>query len=110
VWPGLSLRSPGLLAPGLRRLSPGHTLSLGWPSRIAREHGAEQYLPELVQWARQVYPSATRFEVFLENDAETEDRCIVFELDVPLSVEQALEADKLWCEGFSGSTSIPGPA
>ena len=67
---------------------------------FAREHGADQYLPELVEWARQAYPSATRFEVFLEDDAETEDRYIVFELDAPLSVEQALVADKVWGEGF----------
>jgi hypothetical protein len=67
---------------------------------FAREQGVQQYLPELIEWARHVYPSATRFEVFVEDDAETEDRCIVFELDAPLSAEQALEADKLWREGF----------
>ena len=31
---------------------------------FAREQGVEQYLPELIEWARQVYPSATRFDVF----------------------------------------------
>jgi hypothetical protein len=67
---------------------------------FAREQGVEQYLPELIEWARQVYPSATRFEVFVEDDAETDDRYIVFELDVPFTVEQSLEAKRHWMEGL----------
>jgi hypothetical protein len=67
---------------------------------FAREEGVEQYLPELIELARQVYPSATKFEVFLEDDPEIVDRYIVFELDVPLNAEQALEADKLWRDGW----------
>jgi hypothetical protein len=64
---------------------------------FAREQGVEKYLPELVELARQIYPSATRFEVFTEDDPEiANDRHIVFELDVPLDVEQALEADRRW--------------
>lgn len=64
---------------------------------FAREQGVEKYLPELIEWARQVYPSATRFDVFTEDDPEiANDRHIVFELDVPLDVEQALEADRRW--------------
>jgi hypothetical protein len=74
---------------------------------FAREHGAEQYLPDLVDCARQAYPSATRFEVFLEEDAETDDRYIVFELDAPLNVEQALEADTLWGEGYERIYKYP---
>jgi len=67
---------------------------------FAREQAVEKYLPELVAWAKQVYPSATRFEVFTEDDPEiANDRHIVFELDVPLSVDQALEADRRWHEG-----------
>jgi hypothetical protein len=67
---------------------------------FAREQEVEQYLPQLVDWARQVYPSATRFEVFTEDDPEiANDRHIVFELDVPLDVEQALEADRRWHRG-----------
>ena len=68
---------------------------------FAREQGVEKYLPELVELARQVYPSATRFDVFTEDDPEiANDRHIVFELDVPLTVEQALEADHHWSEGL----------
>jgi hypothetical protein len=68
---------------------------------FAREQGVEKYLPQLVWWARQVYPGATRFDVFTEDDPEiANDRHIVFELDVPLDVEQALEADRVWGEGL----------
>lgn len=67
---------------------------------FAREQGVEKYLPELVEWARQVYPSATRFDVFTEDDPEiANDRHIVFELDVSLTVEEALEADRRWHRG-----------
>jgi hypothetical protein len=67
---------------------------------FAREQDVERYLLELIEWARQVYPSATKFEVFVEDDPEFADRYIVFELDAPLSVEQALQADKRWHEGW----------
>jgi hypothetical protein len=68
---------------------------------FAREQGVEKYLPELVELARQVYPSATRFEVFTEDDPEiANDRHIVFELDVPMTVEQLLEADRRWGTGL----------
>lgn len=67
---------------------------------FAREQGVDQYLPKLVEWARQVYPSATRFEVFTEDDPEiANDRHIVFELDVPLDPEEAMEADRRWHRG-----------
>jgi hypothetical protein len=67
---------------------------------FAREQGVEKYLLPLVEWARQVYPSATRFEVFTEDDPEiANDRHIVFELDVPLDVEEAVEADRHWHRG-----------
>ncbi len=67
---------------------------------FAREQGVEKIMTELVEWTRQVYPSATRFEVFAEDDPEFPDRYIVFELDTPLTVEQILEADRRWHEGW----------
>lgn len=68
---------------------------------FAREQGVENYLTPLIEWARQVYPNATRFDVFIEDDPEiANDRHIIFELDVPLDVEQALEADRRWGEGL----------
>jgi len=74
---------------------------------FAREQGVEQYLSGLIELARQVYPGATRFEVFVENDPEILDRYIVFDLDAPLSVEQALEADRRWHEGWLRTYPYP---
>jgi hypothetical protein len=68
---------------------------------FARQQGVEQYLTALIELARQVYPSATRFEVFTEDDPEiANDRHIVFLLDVPFTLDQALEADRRWGEGL----------
>ena len=67
---------------------------------FAQEQGVEKIMTELVEWTRQVYPSATRFDVFVEDDPEFPDRYIVFELDAPLSVEQAMEADDRWGDGW----------
>jgi hypothetical protein len=67
---------------------------------FARQQGVEKVLKELIEWTREVYPSATRFEVFTEDDPEIAFRYIVFELDAPLSVEQAREADRRWGEGW----------
>ncbi|HJT76642.1 MAG TPA: hypothetical protein VJ739_05525 [Gemmataceae bacterium] len=67
---------------------------------FARQEGVEQYVPALVELARQVYPSATRFDIFTEDDPEiANDRHIVFELDVPISVDQALAANRRWHDG-----------
>ncbi len=68
---------------------------------FAREQGVEQYLTPLIELARQVYPSATRFEILTEDDPEiANDRHIVFELDVALDVEQAVETDRRWADGL----------
>jgi hypothetical protein len=78
---------------------PHPTISAEVPV-FAREQGVEQYLAPLIELARQVYPSATRFEVFTEDDPEiANDRHIVFELDVPLSVDQSMRANRRWHEG-----------
>jgi len=67
---------------------------------FAREQGVEKIMTELVEWTRQVYPSATRFDVFIEDDPEFPDRYIVFELDTPLTVDQIREADRRWGDGW----------
>lgn len=67
---------------------------------FAREQGVEKIMTELVEWTRQVYPTATRFDVFVEDDPEIPFRYIVFEVETPLSVEQIREADRRWGEGW----------
>lgn len=67
---------------------------------FAREQGVEKIMLELVEWTRQIYPTATRFEVFNEDDPEIPDRYIVFEVDAPLTVDQSREADRRWGDGW----------
>jgi hypothetical protein len=67
---------------------------------FAQEQGVEKILWELIEWTRQVYPSATRFEVFVEDDPEVGFRYIVFELDAPLTREELRQADRRWGEGW----------
>ncbi len=75
---------------------------------FAREQGVEQYLEPLIELTRQVYPTATRFEVFTEDDPEiANDRHIVFDLDVPVTVEQSLEANSRWGEGWMEIEKYP---
>ena len=66
----------------------------------AREQGVEQYLPELLELVRQVYPSASRFDILVEDDPEiANDRHIVFAVEVSIELEQAREADYRWHTG-----------
>jgi hypothetical protein len=67
---------------------------------FAQEQGVEQYLSPVIELARQVYSSATRFDVFVEDDPEiANDRHIVFRLAVPLDLLESREADRRWHEG-----------
>ena len=68
---------------------------------FAQEQGVAEILPRLIEWTREVYPTATRFDVFVEDDVSLPLRYIVFELDVALSVEQSLAAERHWHEGWA---------
>jgi hypothetical protein len=74
---------------------------------FAREQGVEHQLSEFIELTRQVYPSATQFEVLVEDDPEFPDRYLVFEVVVPLTVEQAREADKRWHQGWLRINQYP---
>src|SRR5689334_15406000 len=68
---------------------------------FAREQGVEQYVRGLVALSQRTFPSATRFEVLLDEDPEiADDRHILFRLAVPLDVPQSLAADRQWIEGL----------
>jgi hypothetical protein len=67
---------------------------------FAREQGVEQYVTPLIDLTRRIYPTATRFDVFLEDDPEiANDRHIILELDVPIGLKEAREADWKWHTG-----------
>lgn len=69
---------------------------------FARKQGVEQYLLPLVALTQRTFSTAELFEVFLEGDPEiADDWHIVFRLDVPLDVQQSLDADRAWIEGLA---------
>jgi len=76
---------------------------------FAQEKGVEQYLQPLIELARHVYPTATQFRVFVEEDWEIRMTFIVFELEVPLNVEQSLAANRWWGEGYFQIVAYPDP-
>lgn len=67
---------------------------------FAREQGVDHYLQPLIELTQQIYPTATKFKIFVEEDGEIRESFIVFELDAALNVEQAVAADRRWGEGF----------
>src|SRR5438874_1156912 len=75
---------------------------------LAAEQGVAAYLPALVDLLRHVFPTARRYGVVVEDDPEiANDRHIVFEVDVPIDVPQALAARKQWTEGLFACCPAP---
>ena len=67
---------------------------------FAEEQGVSKILLELIEWTREVYPTATRFSLVVEDDPEFPDRYIVFDLAAPLTPAEALSANNKWTEGW----------
>ena len=68
-------------------------------SAFADEQGVAAYLPAVLERTRRVFPAARRLAVLVADDPEIpDDRHIVFEVDVPLTVPEALAAERRWSE------------
>jgi hypothetical protein len=75
---------------------------------FAREQKVAEYLPALIELSRQLFPTARRFAIRVEDDPEiANDRHIVFEIDVPLEVPEALEARGQWVRGLFACCPAP---
>jgi hypothetical protein len=74
---------------------------------FAEEQGVSKLLPQLIDWARQVYPTATKFDVFVEDDPEIPDRYIVFQLRVRLTQPESRAARDKWDEGLTRIYAYP---
>ena len=75
---------------------------------FAAEAGVGDYLYPVLEMTRRVFPSARRFDVLLADDPEIpDDRHIVLELEVPLSVPEAMAADRRWSEGLFATCPTP---
>lgn len=78
-----------------------HPLVASEVAAFAREQGVEKHLPELVALSQRIFPTASRFEILLEEDPEiADDHHIVFRLATPLDVSQSMRADRQWIEGL----------
>jgi hypothetical protein len=75
-----------------------------WSSGVegaAASHGADQYLPPLVEMSRRIFPSARCLKVQMEDDPVIEDDCcLVFVIEAPLSVSEAVAAIGRWYRGL----------
>ena len=75
---------------------------------FAKEAGVTAYLAPLLELLVQTFLTAKRFAVVVEDDPEiANDRHIVFEVDAPLDVEQAIEAKDRWHEGLFARCPAP---
>jgi hypothetical protein len=72
-----------------------------WPAEVAAfaaEVGVTESLPRVLEMTRRVFPTARRLEVLLVEDAEVEDDWrIVFEVEGPLTWQEAARAQDRWC-------------
>lgn len=66
---------------------------------FAEEQGVAPYLPAVLEATQRVFPTARKRDVHVMEDPEIADeRHIVIELDVPMSVEESLLAQRRWNE------------
>src|SRR3954447_26443641 len=76
---------------------------------FAEEKGIATYIPQLIEWLRDILPAATRLILQIEDDPEIpDDRHIRFEVDAPVNVEGYVTAKQRWNDGLS--RFCPAPA
>ncbi len=68
-------------------------------SAFADEQGVAAYLPPALELTHRVFATARRLAVLVEDDPEIpDDRHMVFEVDAPLTIPEALAAERRWSE------------
>ena len=68
---------------------------------FAEEQGVAGCIPQLIDWVREVFPSASRLVLLLEDDPEIpDDWHILFEVDAPVDVPGYVAAHQRWNEGL----------
>ena len=66
---------------------------------FAEEQGVAAYLPAMLEITDRVFPKPLGRAVVVDDDPEIAgDRHIVFEVDVAMTVEESLVADRQWHE------------
>ena len=77
---------------------------LRWPAEVeefAAQRGLADYLPQMWQMTRQVFPQAQQLAFRLEEDVETpDDWRIIVHVEAPLTVPQLVEGQRQWYDGL----------
>jgi hypothetical protein len=75
-----------------------------WPREVADfavRHGLTDYLPQVWQMTRQLFPQAHQLALRLEEDAEIpDDWRVIVHVQAPLTVPQLVEGQRQWYEGL----------
>ncbi|HMC66189.1 MAG TPA: hypothetical protein VKI65_14730 [Gemmataceae bacterium] len=75
---------------------------------LAEEQGVAEYLPTMLETTQRLFPKARRVAVRVDEDPEiADDRHIVFEVDVPLGVPEALAAQRRWNDALFACCPAP---
>lgn len=76
--------------------------------QLAIEEGVEEYLPAVLEMTRRLFPSASPFEVLLDEDPEiADDRHILISVRIPGTASEAAAARSLWCGEISNCCPAP---
>ncbi len=86
----------------MKMIQPAFAARPAVPAEVlafADEQGVANYLPAILELTRHVFPVARRLDVLVEDDPEIAgDRHIVFEVEVPLTIPEALAVERRWSE------------
>jgi hypothetical protein len=75
---------------------------------FAQEQGAAAYLPAVLELTQRIFPTARRIALVVEQDPGIPDeRYIVIDVDVSLTVQEDVAADGEWCLGAQALCPIP---
>src|SRR5260370_41104348 len=84
---------------------------LRWPAEVeefAARRGLADYLPQLWQMTRQVFPQAQQLAFRLEEDVEIpDDWRIIVHVEAPLTVPQLVEGQRQWDDGLFALCPAP---
>lgn len=75
---------------------------------LAAEERVEEYLPKVIEMTRRLFPSASRFEVLLDEDPEiADDRHILMSVGIHGSMSDAVNGRWQWCDGLGACCPAP---
>jgi hypothetical protein len=84
---------------------------LRWPAEVeefAAQRGLADYLPQVWQMTRQVFPQAQQLAFRLEEDVEIpDDWRVIVHVEAPLTVPQLVAGQRQWYDGLFALCPAP---